>query len=102
MTSTLFNRLDEADGVWVKIDVDGETIRAREGESVAAAMLAAGVRSCRTTAISDTPRAPYCMMGVCFECLVEIDGLPNRQACQTPVKAGMQVRRQIGSAEGYR
>lgn len=37
------------------------------------------------------------MMGVCFECLVEIDGIPNRQACMIPVREGMVVRRQKGA-----
>ena len=100
--SSIFRRLEESNDRWVEIQIDGQTTRAREGESVAAALLAAGLRSCRTTPILGAPRAPYCMMGVCFDCLVEIDGLPNRQACQIPVQAGMQIRRQIGTAEGYR
>jgi len=99
--SSTFRRLEESNTTWVEILIDGQTVRAREGESVAAALLAAGLRSCRTTPISGTPRAPYCMMGVCYECLVEIDGVPNRQSCQIPVQAGMQIRRQIGTAEGY-
>jgi len=41
------------------------------------------------------------MMGLCFECLVEIDGVPNRQSCQIPVQEGMQIRRQQGTAQGY-
>ena len=104
MPST-FRRLeepDEAESRWVEIQVDGQSVRAREGESVAAALLAAGLRSNRTTPISGAPRAPFCMMGVCYECLVEIDGVPNRQSCQIPVEEGMQIRRQIGVSEGYR
>ena len=60
-------------------------------------LLAAGETSLRDTPISGAPRAPYCMMGVCFDCLMEIDGVGNRQACLTPVAAGMQVRRQHGA-----
>ncbi|NKB63567.1 MAG: hypothetical protein GKR95_16110 [Gammaproteobacteria bacterium] len=41
--------------------------------------------------ISEAPRGPYCMMGVCFECLVEIDGKRNQQACQIEVQPGMSV-----------
>jgi len=67
------------------------------GDTVAAALLVAGIDHCRTTPISGAKRAPYCMMGVCFECLMEIDGIGNRQACLTPVVAGMQVRRQRGA-----
>ena len=44
------------------------------------------------------PRAPFCMMGACFECLVEIDGRANQRACQVRVRGGMRVRRQLSSA----
>jgi aerobic-type carbon monoxide dehydrogenase small subunit (CoxS/CutS family) len=66
---------------------------------LAAALLAAGVSVFRTTPVSSGPRAPYCMMGACFECLVEVDGRPAVQACMTEVRAGMDVRRQMGGAE---
>ncbi len=98
----VFRRLEEADIRWVEIQIDGQTTQAREGDSVAAALLAAGLRSCRTSPISGAPRAPFCMMGVCYECLVEVDGIPNRQSCQITVQEGMQIRRQIGTAKGYR
>jgi predicted molibdopterin-dependent oxidoreductase YjgC len=49
--------------------------------------------------VSGEPRAPYCMMGVCFECLVEVDGVPNVQACMTSVREGMTVRRQHGARQ---
>jgi D-hydroxyproline dehydrogenase subunit gamma len=81
----------------VRITVDGDALDVPAGASLAAALLAAGVTTTRTTAVSGAPRAPYCMMGVCFECLVEIDGHPNRQACMTTVREGMQVRRQLGA-----
>ena len=97
----LFRRLEEPDCRWLEVEVDGTITRVREGESVAAALLACGMRSCRTTAVSGAPRAPYCMMGVCFECLVEIDGVPNRQSCQITVEQGMQIRRQQGTVQGY-
>ena len=69
------------------------------GVSVAAALLAGGVHDFRSSVVSQTPRAPYCMMGVCFECLVEIDGVPARQSCLIQVQDGMQIRRQIGAAD---
>ena len=100
--SSPFRRLEEPDSRWVEIEVDGIRTCVREGESVAAALLASGIRSCRTTPISGAPRAPYCMMGVCFECLLEINGVPNRQSCQVIVEEGMQIRRQQGTAQGYR
>ena len=83
----------------VTFDFEGEAVTADDGESLAAALLAHGVRHMRDAVVSGQPRAPYCMIGVCFECLVEIDGRPNRQACMTPVRAGMKVRRQRGAAD---
>jgi sarcosine oxidase subunit alpha len=97
----MFRRLDEgADGVTVEID--GKVVRARAGDTVAAAMLAAGIDHCRTTPVSDTPRAPYCLMGVCFECLVTVDGVGNRQGCLVPVRDGMQIETQQGKREAGR
>ncbi|MBL8344402.1 MAG: (2Fe-2S)-binding protein [Rubrivivax sp.] len=80
----------------VSLHIAGRAVSAREGDSVAAAMLAAGISSCRTTPVSGAPRAPYCMMGVCFDCLVEIDGAANQQACMTAVRAAMVVQPQQG------
>jgi NADH dehydrogenase/NADH:ubiquinone oxidoreductase subunit G len=91
----MFRRLRLPDGD-VTIHVDGRPVRAGAGDSVAAAMLAAGFTEFRTSAISAAPRAPHCMIGNCFECLVEIDGMPDRQACLITVTEGMQVRRQLG------
>ena len=56
------------------------------------ALLAAGVTIFRHTPVSGAPRAPYCMMGACFECLVEIDGVV-RQACMLEVSEGMRIAR---------
>jgi D-hydroxyproline dehydrogenase subunit gamma len=65
--------------------------------SVAAALLAAGVTRFRATPVSGAPRAPYCMMGACFDCLVEIDGAPSRQSCMVNVRDGMRIRSQEGA-----
>ncbi len=78
----------------VVIYVDGKPVHAAAEESVAAAMLVAGFTSFRASAVSAAPRAPHCMIGNCFECLVEINGQPDRQACLTIVSDGMHVRRQ--------
>lgn len=75
----------------------GRRLLAREGDSVAAALLANGCGPFRSTPVSASPRAPWCMMGVCFDCLVEIDGIANRQACLVPVADGMRIRRQHGA-----
>jgi predicted molibdopterin-dependent oxidoreductase YjgC len=74
----------------VTIDVDGEAMPAYPGESVAAALLAGGRRAFRVTE-AGLPRGPFCNMGVCFDCLVEVDGRRLR-ACMTAVRPGMRVR----------
>lgn len=81
----------------IALQVDGRTCLARAGESVAAAIVGAGLSACRTTPVGGQPRGPYCMMGVCFDCLVVIDGRPNQQACMVTVRDGMRVERQQGA-----
>ena len=97
----MFKRLGDT-GATVTLKVDGQPIRARTGDTVAAAMLAAGIDQCRTTPVSGVPRAPYCLMGVCFDCLVTIDGVGSRQACLIPVRDGMTVESQLGKREAGR
>lgn len=80
----------------VAIVVDGLPVPAFEGESVAAALLAAGTRVLRTTARHGAPRGLYCGIGVCFECVMTVDGRPNVRTCQAPVRDGMQVETQRG------
>ena len=91
----MFKRLLEGHPT-VRVTIDGRTYETREGETVAAAMLAIGIDSCRTTALSGAPRAPYCMMGACFDCLVSVDGVGNRQGCLVRVKEGMVIASQQG------
>ena len=97
----MFKRLDDT-GVAVTLQVDGKPIRVRAGDTVAAAMLAAGIDHCRTTPVTGVPRAPYCLMGVCFDCLVTIDGIGSRQGCLVPVREGMAVETQLGKREAGR
>ena len=91
-------RIEAVDRPIVKLYFDGQLIEAHEGDSVAAALLSSGVKSIRDTAVTGSSRGPFCMMGVCFDCLVEIDGTPNRQACMILVRDGMVVERQAGAA----
>ena len=77
------------------VTIDGQPHTARAGDSVAATLLAAGFAACRTTPV--TGSGPYCMMGVCFDCLVVIDGRPNQQACMIPARDGMRIERQQGA-----
>ena len=87
----MFERTREAPGRRVRITVNGAEIEAWEGEPLAGTLLAAGYLAVRSTLASDAPRGPFCMMGVCFECLVTVDGTANVQACATPVREGMAV-----------
>ena len=79
--------------------LDGQPLGCHEGESIAAALLAAGRRSTRVTARAGEPRGYFCGMGVCHDCLVTADGLPNVRACMTPVKEGLRVEIQQGLGE---
>jgi D-hydroxyproline dehydrogenase subunit gamma len=82
----------------VTVQFEDQLIRVPAGLSIAAALLLNGAESFRTTPVTQSPRAPYCMMGVCFECLVEVDGKPSRQGCLTTVRDGMVIRRQHGAS----
>ena len=97
----MFKRLAEP-GKPVALTVDGKAVHASSGDTVAAALLAAGIEHCRTTPVTGAPRAPYCLMGVCFDCLVTIDGVGSRQACLVPVREGMKVETQQGKREAGR
>ena len=74
----------------VTVTVDGQPIPAYHGETLAAALLAAGRRTFRHTVPGGHPRGLFCGIGMCFDCLVTVDGVQIR-ACVTPVQDGMQV-----------
>jgi len=82
-------------GPQVVLTLDGRPVTAYEGESVAALLLAEGIIATRVTRGGE-PRGVYCGMGVCFDCLVVVDGVPNTRACVTWVRDGMTVGRQAG------
>ena len=75
---------------------DGRTLTAHEGETVAAALTANGVRVFRRTAKRGEPRGLFCGIGQCTDCIMEIDGVPNQRTCMTLVRAGMRVNTQRG------
>jgi len=83
----------------VTVTLDGAPLTLPEGANLAAALLAAGVSVFRATPVSGAPRGPFCMMGSCFDCLVEIDGI-TRQACLSEVEAGLAVVRPRGPCRG--
>lgn len=92
----MFRRRPEAAAATVPVVVEGRDVRVPEGASAAAAVLLAGLDAIRETPVGGAPRTPYCLMGICFDCLAEIDGIPNRQSCMVTVSPGMRIVRQRG------
>ncbi|UWR13367.1 (2Fe-2S)-binding protein [Sulfitobacter mediterraneus] len=84
--------LELESGPRVDVTWGGATLSLPDGANLAAALLAAGVDVFRHTPVSGAPRAPFCMMGACFDCLVEINGV-TRQACMLEVIEGMVMTR---------
>jgi predicted molibdopterin-dependent oxidoreductase YjgC len=80
----------------VLIEVDGKRIEAYEGEPIAAALLAAGIRVFRYTVRRNEPRGLFCAIGRCTDCVMTVDGTPNIRTCITPVRDGMKVETQGG------
>src|SRR5215813_2076608 len=87
-------RLPPETGPELTIDYEGQPLPAREGEPAACAMLAGGETVFSRSIKYHRPRGPFCMAGSCSNCLVRIDGVPNRFACLTPVHPGMRIERQ--------
>ena len=92
----MFKQLPNDNAELVEAILNGQKVQVPEGTTVAAMALAAGLRYTRTTPISGSKRAPFCMMGVCYECLMIIDGQANQRACAHYVKNGMRVETQQG------
>ena len=84
----------------VAFTLDGVAMTASEGQSIAGALIAAGVMSWRRTRIDDRPRGLFCGIGVCFDCLITVNGEPNVRACLAQVRAGDRVERQEGTGYG--
>lgn len=74
----------------VTILFNGKEVQTRPGETLSAALLAAGYRTLRYSQ-SRNPRGMFCGMGACFECLVKVNGQTSVRACQTYVEPGMVV-----------
>jgi predicted molibdopterin-dependent oxidoreductase YjgC len=80
----------------VSFAFDGEEIRAEDGQTIAAALMAHGIVSWRTTRFGDRPRGILCGIGACYDCLLTLNGEPNVRACVTRIEPGDDVRRQNG------
>ena len=81
---------------------DGREIPLGPGQSVGAALMSASIRSWRTTRKNGRPRGLFCGIGICYDCLITIDGVPNQRACLTPAEPGMQVSGGPQAEEGVR
>lgn len=92
-------RIPRAEVPHVRIEFEGQALLVPAGDTVAAALLGADQWRFRSTPVSGAARGPFCMMGVCFDCLVEIDGVANRQACMVEVRDGMRVNIQQGASD---
>ena len=74
----------------LRFQVDDQWVESYEGETVAAALWAEGIRKLRSSPVMGAPRGMFCYMGVCQECVVVIDG--RREAsCSFPVSEGLSV-----------
>lgn len=80
----------------VRFRFDGREIEGLEGEPVAVALLAAGVRVFRSMPESGEPRGGFCFTGRCADCLMVIDGVSGVRACMTLLRDGMTVETQYG------
>ena len=92
----MFKQHSDTPGKTVTIEFEGTSLQVPETTTIASAVLSHGGKThIRLSPASGEKRAPFCFMGVCHECLVEIDGIPNQQACIIEVKEGMKIRRQL-------
>lgn len=94
----MFARVEAPSPELVTIYFEGRAISAAEGTTVAAAVLEPA-RAWTRTSHTGGRHGPYCHMGVCHECLMTIDDIPNQQACLITVRQGMRVSRQNGSPD---
>jgi predicted molibdopterin-dependent oxidoreductase YjgC len=95
----MFKRLDKNPEKQVSITINGKPFNVPAGETVAAAVLVSGIGHTRTTPVSNSPRAPFCLMGLCYECLMVINGSPNQRACKEQVTEGMIIESQHGTGD---
>lgn len=92
----MFKQLPNNDAEMLQVFLNGQSVQVQKGTTVAAMTLTQGLRHTRTTPVSQSKRAAFCMMGVCYDCLMVIDGKANQRACSTYVKKGMRVDSQQG------
>jgi len=87
----MFKSLTPTTDKLTEVFINDQPARVQSGISVAAAVLSQNLRYTRSTPVSGAKRAPFCLMGVCYDCLMVIDNTPNQRACTTYVKDGMHI-----------
>ncbi|MBS4016075.1 MAG: (2Fe-2S)-binding protein [Candidatus Latescibacteria bacterium] len=102
MPKKISNRITEhpiltfSKGKLVKFYFEGKEIEGYEGEPIAAALIANGVKVFRVTEKMKRARGFFCAVGKCSSCLMTVNSIPNVMVCVEPLKQGMKVERQIG------
>jgi len=76
---------------------DGREVSFADGQTIAAALVATGVYSWRTTRRSGKPRGLFCGIGICFDCLITVEGVPNQRACVVMAQPEQAVSTQFGT-----
>lgn len=84
----------------LRLTIDGSPLAARPGQTVGAALTAGGIMAWRTTRKGGRPRGLFCGIGVCFDCLITVDGVPGQRACLTPARDGMALETVDGTSGG--
>ena len=92
----MFRKLHDTPSASLTVYIDGVPVSAEAGETVAAVLFRQEIVWSRLTPVKESRRAPYCMMGVCFDCLAEVDGVASVQTCLTTVRNEMRIERQRG------
>ena len=95
--SSQLNKIRSANQEIVEFTFDGETISAISGQTVGAAILQSGKKALRNTRFDKKPRGMFCGIGICFDCLVKINGVSIQRACLVPVQSQMNVQTQDGA-----
>ncbi|MGB0466721.1 MAG: (2Fe-2S)-binding protein [Pontibacterium sp.] len=90
----MFRYLSRSTKPTIELQINQQSVSVPEGSSVWAAMAVSGETTTRLAPVTGQARSAHCAMGICFECLVEVNGQPNRQACLTEAQEGMCVNRQ--------
>ena len=78
----------------VTIHVNGQPVEAKEGEPIASALITAGIMTFRTTRVRKEPRGYFCGIGLCSDCMMTVNHVPNIRTCVTPVEEGMSIETQ--------